>query len=210
MDGTAAGDLPQFLSTRRAASDGPTGSLLTLPRIPVLNTSAAFPWETLLADEPRAHALFDAATRRVPLRALRMLDAISRQWLAKWDNEHLAEIDAIARRLGRPGTYFLSVNYEWACTCIVKPAPDGQSARLVRVLDWRTQGLGRNVMAARVAGDVGPYVTLTWPGYTGVIQAMAPGRFSGALNQAPMRFTAGLLPIDWVMGRAIMQRLGWA
>ena len=57
-------------------------------------------------------------------------------------------------------------------------------------------------MAARVAGNGGPYVTLTWPGFSGVIQALAPGRFAAAMNQAPLRFAAGLLPLDWVMARA--------
>ena len=173
-----------------------------LPAIPIVETGPGFPLATLLADEPRAQKLFDAATQRIPLRALRLLDAVSRRWLVKWDNTHLAEIDEVARRIGRPGTHFLSVNYEWACTCIVKPSERGESARLVRVLDWRTDGLGRYVMAARVAGGAGPYVTLTWPGYTGVIQGMAAGRFSAALNQAPMRFEAGLMPVDWVIGRA--------
>jgi hypothetical protein len=173
-----------------------------LARIPVIDTGPSFALETLKADPRRASLLFDAATRRVPLRALRLLDSVSRRWLAKWDNAHLPEIDEVARRIGRPGTYFLSVHYEWACTCIVKPAETGASARLVRVLDWRTPGLGRHVMAARVAGPAGRYVTLTWPGYTGVIQGMAPRRFSAALNQAPMRFSAGLMPIDWVIGRA--------
>src|SRR6185503_10125388 len=79
--------------------------------------------------------------------------------------------------IGRPGAYFLSVNYEWGCTCRVAPSPEGKSARLVRVLDWVTEGLGRYVIAARVAGEAGPFVTLTWPGYTGVLQGMAPGRF---------------------------------
>jgi hypothetical protein len=174
----------------------------TMPTIPVISTGPSFPIETLLADEARAQLLFDAATHRIPVRALRMLDAISRKWLVKWDNAHLAEIDAVAEQIGRPGTHFLSVNYEWACTCVVKPADDGDSAVLVRVLDWRTAGLGRHVMAARVAGECGPYIALTWPGYTGVIQGMAPGRFSAALNQAPMRFTAGVMPVDWVMARA--------
>lgn len=173
-----------------------------LPVIPVLDCGPSFAIETLDADERRAHLLFDAATRHVPLHALKLLDTVSRRWLARWDNAHLPEIDAVARRMGRPGTYFLSVHYEWACTCIVKPSPDGGSARLVRVLDWRTAGLGRHVMAARVAGRAGAYLTLTWPGYTGVIQGMAPGRFSAALNQAPMRFSAGVMPIDWVIGRA--------
>ena len=90
----------------------------------------------------------------------------------------LAEIDEIAARLGRPGGHFLSVNYEWGCTVGVGPSPDGRSARLTRTLDWFTPGLGRYVMAARVAGQAGHFVTLTWPGFVGVLQAMAPGRFS--------------------------------
>ena len=173
-----------------------------LPRIPVVTCGPDFAIETLVADPQRAQQLFDAATQGVPLSALRLLDTISRRWLAKWDNAHLAEIDEVARLIGRPGAHFLSVHYEWACTCSVKPSPDGATARLIRVLDWRTQGLGRHVMAARVAGAAGAYIALTWAGYTGVIQGMAPGRFAGALNQAPMRFTAGLMPIDWAIGQA--------
>jgi hypothetical protein len=173
-----------------------------LPPIPVLDVGPAFPLETLRKDEARAHALLDSATRHVPRTALRALDSVSRHWLRRWDNPHLAEIDAIAHRLGRPGAYFLSVNYEWGCTCRVAPAPDNASARLVRVLDWRTPGLGRYVMAAIVAGPSGRYAALTWPGYTGILQGLAPGRFAAALNQAPMRKAAGFYPLDWAANRA--------
>ena len=168
---------------------------------------AAYPLETLEREEARAHALIDGATRHVPLSALRSLDAVSRRWLAKQDSVHLAEIDAIAARLRRPGAYFLSVNYEWGCTCRVAPAPDHKSARLVRVLDWRTPGLGRHIVAARVAGAAGPFVTLTWPGYTGVLQGMAPGRFAAALNQAPMRKPLGRFYLDWAVNRARVWRM---
>ncbi len=178
-----------------------------LEAIPVHTVGAAFPLETLVREEARAHALIDAATRQVPLAALRSLDAISRRWLAKQDSVHLAEIDAIAARLRRPGAYFLSVNYEWGCTCKVAPAPDHRSARLVRVLDWRTPGLGRYVVAARVAGAGGPFVTLTWPGYTGVLQGNAPGRFAAALNQAPMRKPLGRFYLDWAVNRARVWRM---
>jgi hypothetical protein len=178
-----------------------------LPDIPVLDVGPGYPMETLEREAARAHALLDLATKGVPAAALRSLDAVSRRWLVKWDNAHLDEIDSIAAKLGRPGAYFLSVNYEWGCTCRVAPAPDGSSARLVRVLDWRTPGLGRNILAARVAGHAGPFVTLTWPGYTGVLQTMAPGRFSAALNQAPMRKTVGLLPLDWAVNRGRVWRM---
>lgn len=173
----------------------------SLAPIPVLDTGPSFPMETLLAEEARAHALLDQVTVPLPSAALRQLDKVSRRWLAKWDNAHLAEIDAIAERLGRPGAYFLSVNYEWACTCRVAPGPDRKSARLVRVLDWRSPGLGRHVIAARVQSPRGAFVTLTWPGYTGVLTGMAPGRFSAALNQAPMRKAIGFYVLDWAVSR---------
>ncbi len=185
----------------------PASTPPALAAIPVIETGPDFPMATLLAEEARAHRLLDAATQVVPRRALGALDAISRRWLVKWNNAHLVEIDAIARRLGRPGAYFLSVNYEWGCTCRVAPAPDATSARLIRVLDWRTEGLGRNVLAANVAGPAGPFVTFTWPGYTGVLQAMAVGRFSGALNQAPMRQVAGSYVLDWAANRRRVWRM---
>ncbi|MEL6374519.1 MAG: hypothetical protein AAFR04_11185 [Pseudomonadota bacterium] len=173
-----------------------------LPAIPVVRTGANFPLETLQAERARAMALLDAATRGIPKSALRVADRLSRIWLRRHANPHLDEIDQIAALVGRPGAHFLSVNYEWGCTTAAKPSPDGASARLVRVLDWRTRGLGRHVVAADVDGPGGRYLTLTWPGYTGVLQAMAPGRFAAALNQAPMRQPIGLLPLDWAVNRA--------
>lgn len=82
------------------------------------------------------------------------------------------------------------------------PSSDGETARLVRVLDWRTNGLGRYIIAAKVEGPAGPFTSMTWPGYSGVLQAMAPGRFSAALNQAPMpKSGGGLYPIDWMANK---------
>lgn len=172
-----------------------------LATIPVLDCAAAFPVATLRAHLDRAHALLDLATRRLPPAALRQLDRVSRAWLEKWQNAHLAEIDEVATILARPGAYFFSVNYEWGCTCRVAPSPDQTSARLIRVLDWKTPGLGRYVMVADVAAPAGRYLTLTWPGYTGVLTAMAPGRFSAALNQAPMRKAMGFYYLDWAANR---------
>lgn len=178
-----------------------------LVRIPVHSVGAAYPMETLEREEARAHALIDDATGKLVPAALKALDAISRRWLAKQDSDYLPEIDAIARRLARPGAYFLSVNYEWGCTCKVGPSPDHKSARLVRVLDWLMPGLGREVVAARVAGAAGPFTALTWPGYTGLLQGMAPQRFSAALNQAPMRAPLGSFHLDWAVTHARVWRM---
>jgi len=179
-----------------------------LPSIPVVETDADFPLATLRQRASDAQALMDLATRGVPRTALRGLDAISRRWLARQSGSHLDEVDAVARLLGRPGAYFLSVNYEWGCTCRVMPsAGNAAGTRLVRVLDWRTRGLGRFCLAARVQGrGIKSFTTLTWPGYTGVLQAMAPGRFAAALNQAPMRQKTSLYPLDWAMNRATVWR----
>ncbi len=197
--------MPIVRSTAAPAPQQPVGAL---PAIPFIEVGAEFPMATLIAEEKRAHALIDMATHRVPRSALRGLDAVSRRWLVKWNNAYLPEIDAIAARLGRPGGYFLAVNYEWGCTVSVGSAPDQQSARLARTLDWSMEGLGRHVIAARVAASAGPYITLTWPGFTGVLQAMAPGRFAAALNQAPMRrLGGGVYPLDWAANRARVWRM---
>lgn len=177
-----------------------------LIEIPVVETGADFAIETLEAFRPRVLALLDQATKGVPPFALRQLDRVSRRWLQKWANPHLDEIDRIAKSLARPGVYFFSVNYEWGCTCRVASAPDHGSARLIRVLDWRTPGLGRNLVAAKVRAAPGVFITLTWPGYTGVLTAMAPGRFSAALNQAPMATPVGVMPLDWAVNRGRVWR----
>ena len=179
----------------------PPASSSPLTDIPVLDCGTDFPLRTLAAYLDRAHALLNLATARVPATALRQLDRVSRAWLVKWNNAHLPEIDAVAETLDRPGAYFFSVNYEWGCTCRVAPSPDRAGAQLIRVLDWKTPGLGRNVVAARVQAPAGRYVTLTWPGYTGVLTALAPGRFAVALNQAPMRKAFGSYYLDWAANR---------
>lgn len=187
--------VPASLARTRSQSD-------VLPAIPVIETGPDFPLATLRACGERTHALLDVATRRYPKRLLAGLDGVSRAWLVRANNTHLPEIDAIAEALGRPGAYFFSINYEWGCTCRAAPSADGDSARLIRVLDWQTPGLGANLVCAKVSGTpAGPFAVLTWPGYTGVLQVMAPGRFSAALNQAPMRDPTGLFYVDWAVNR---------
>jgi hypothetical protein len=186
-----------LVSARRVASEADV-----LPAIPVIDTGPGFPLETLERFGDRTHALLDVAARNYPKQVLSGLDQVSRAWLVRSGNGHLAEIDAIADTLRRPGAYFFSINYEWACTCRAAAADDDGGARLIRVLDWRTPGLGANLVCAKVRGaSAGPFAVLTWPGYTGVLQVMAPGRFSAALNQAPMRDPTGLFYLDWAVNR---------
>ncbi len=175
-----------------AAADG-------LATIPLLDVGTDWPVAALEAELARAHALLDTAAKRFPMFAVRLADAISRRWLARWHEPYLVEIDRIAARIRRPGAYFLNVSYEWGCTSMASPPADGAPPVLMRVLDWPDPGLGRYVIAARAEGPAGRWVMMTWPGYTGVLQAVAPGRFAAALNQGPMEKPMGFFPLDWLV-----------
>ena len=160
-------------------------------------------WEVALlrAERARAQALLEQGVRHWPDVVVRTADALSRRWLARSGNPYLPSIDSLAAEIGRPGGYFLNINHEWGCTTRAGPTPDGRSAQLLRVLDWPYEGLGRQVVAAHLDGPAGPWINLTWPGVAGVIQALAPGRFAAAFNQAPLRRITGLLPLDWAAAR---------
>jgi hypothetical protein len=151
--------------------------------------------------EERVYAMLDDITRWVPDFVIRGADQLSRKWLLKQRSPYLEEIETLANRSKRPGAYFLNVNYEWGCTTAAKPSPDGRGARLLRTLDWVVNGLGRHVVAARIASRFGPWTSLTWPGFTGVLQASAPGRFAAAINQPNIRKRTGLIPVDWALGK---------
>ena len=89
----------------------------------------------------------------------------------------------------------LNMSYEWCCSAGVGADPAGIGNRLLRTLDWPMPGLGRAVVVARQEGAAGRYYNVTWPGYVGVLTAMAPGRFSAAINQPPLRRFTRSLPV---------------
>ena len=157
--------------------------------------------ELMTAERPRLDALIAAAERSYPAPVIAVGDRISQRWLEKAQNPYLPEIDRVARTLGRPGAYFLNLSYEWACTCSVAPTADGTASRLTRVLDWPFDGLGAQIIAVRQSAPAGDWINLTWPGFTGSIQGMAPGRFAAAFNQAPMRRRSPSKIIDWGLDR---------
>ena len=157
-------------------------SLPTIPQHAV--AERGWPLALLDLEQARAEELLEAAGRLVPRPLIAIGDRLSRRWLLRSGNRYLAEIDAIGHRLGQPGACFLNVSYEWGCTSRSGASPNGGGAQLLRVLDWPNEGIGRNVVALTIDSPLGPWTNLTWPGFTGVIQASAPGRFAIALNQA--------------------------
>jgi hypothetical protein len=166
--------------------------------IPLIAVGARAAADLCRADPARAQALItDALSSHVlfPL-AARLGDRISRSWFARRGNPYLDEIRDVADLLGVPGIFFLNLIYEWACSTSAAPDPSGVGARLIRVLDWGLSGIGRHVVIAHHATPVGPFFSATWPGYAGALTAMAPGRFSAAINQAPRIPIGGSVIID--------------
>lgn len=178
----------------------------SLPAVPLIELGAHGAEALLDAAPARAEALRRIGERHYSRLGLRLGDAVGRAWLRRSANPYLAEIEAVAARLGVPGGVALNLSYEWACTGLVGPDPGGSGARLLRVLDWKLEGLGENVVVARAAGPAGAYYNVTWPGAVGVLTAMAPQRFSAAIHQAPMRrHGLGFLG-DWAVNRARVWR----
>jgi hypothetical protein len=126
---------------------------------------------------------------------LAFADWRSRAWFARNETPFGAEIDQIAKRLGPGAVHGLNASYEWACTtAAVGPV-------MLRVLDWRFDGMGREIVVAKHRSTAGEWLNVTWPGFVGVLTALAPGRFAAALNQAPLRRRTYLLPFDWLIDR---------
>ncbi len=151
--------------------------------IPLVEASGA----NVVTSRERALAVREACLGWLPLGGLlaRLADPVVRRWMRHSETPYLDEIEAVARALGRPGTWLLHGAYLLGCTALADEGPDGP--RLRRTLDWPFPGLGRLVEVARRQGTAGDYLNVTWPGFVGVLTAVAPGRFAASINQAPMR-----------------------
>ena len=171
-----------------------------LPVIPLVDLGSAG-LDALARRLPdRVHLLVDAANQLMPGPVLAFMDRRSRAWLADNETPYRGEIDAVAAIPGVRGAYGLNCSTEWACTTATA---DG---RLVRTLDWPIRGLGGAITVVRHHSAPGPWYNVTWPGFIGVLTGMAPGRFAIAYNQAPIRWTTGLWPIDWLIERRRVAR----
>lgn len=160
----------------------------SLSIIPIVDVREGGPLRHARESRERALALRDAAISWfpkfiVPLAPL--LDAMARRWLTRSASPYVDEIRAIAAVLGFPGIWFLNGSYQWSCTALAREE-DG-TPWLARTLDWPFPGLGRFVELVRMQGPAGEFINVTWPGYVGVLTALAPGRFAAAINQGPMR-----------------------
>ena len=172
-----------------------------LPTIPLIRSGSAGPLALVEAEPERFRALLDGGRRHYGLLALALGDRLTHHWLEHTGNPYRDEIASVATRAERPGAFLLNLAYEWTCTTGVGADPAGRGNRLLRTLDWPLRGLGRNLVVARQEGEAGPYDAVTRPGFVGVATAMAPHRFSAAINQPPMRRLTPSCWLDWTLGR---------
>ncbi len=159
----------------------------SLPAIPVVDIRDGGPLSHARQSAGQARALRDACLQFFPRPALPLvpaLDRIAQGWLKRSRSPYVPEIKQIADALEFSGVWMLNASYQWGCTALARE--EGHDLWLVRTLDWPFTGLGRHVEIGRMRGAGGDFFSVTWPGYVGVLTAMAPRRFAACVNQAPM------------------------
>ncbi|MBL6929659.1 MAG: hypothetical protein ISR44_10845 [Rhodospirillales bacterium] len=181
---------------------------MTLRTIPLIDAGPHGALGALDAAPERLDEIMRTARKRYSVPAMLVADAMSRRWMERSDDPYLPEIAAVAARSVWPGAYMLNLSFEWGCTTGLAPDPEAPGNRMLRTLDWPLEGLGRALVVTRHEGRAGEYFNVTWPGFAGIITAMAPGRFSAAINQPPMRWTSPVMAFDWVANRAAIWRNG--
>ena len=171
------------------------------PEIPLVDLGESSPVRLAETHRETAEALIHAGRRMLPGPILPAMDRMSRRWAKRSGNPHFDEMAALSAQLPT-GTWFMNLCFEWGCTTGVARAHDGPGMRMLRTLDWPFHGIGQYVVLARQESPAGVYFNITWPGFVGVVTAMAPGRFALAINQAPLVRRGFMpLPADWVANR---------
>ena len=182
----------------------------SLPEIPVVDVRIGGPLRQAQEGAARARALRDDCLTFFPAMTtlvLPALDRLTRRRLSRSQSPYVKEIETIAAFLGFSGVWFLNGSYQWGCTTLARDE-EGEPW-LARTLDWPFPGLGRHVEIAHKWGAAGEFYNVTWPGYVGMLTAMAPGRFAASINQAPLRRRTRhpwLRPVDIVANALLALR----
>ena len=176
--------------------------------IPIIDTPASDEPAVVsaLAEPARLADLMAEARRAYTPLGMRFADTRSRLWSARSKSPYASAVRAVHQTLGRPGAFLLNYSYEWGCTTgAVEDAGLG-GATLLRTLDWPFDGLGRALVVVRRQTDAGSYLSVTWPGFAGVLTGLAPGRFAAAINQPPLPLPAMGKAVGWLASRVRVNR----
>src|SRR5512134_2641179 len=126
-----------------------------LPEIPVFDCGALGAAHLVEMALPRARKMIELGRRSYTAPGLAFADWRSRGWLARNESPYVAEIDRIAKRLGPGAVHALNASYEWTCTtAAIGPV-------MTRALDWRFDGIGREIVVAKHRSSAGPWLNVT-------------------------------------------------
>lgn len=174
-----------------------------LPAIPLLDVpSGSEPAVVSALAEPARLALLTRSARRAyTVPGMTLANHLSRAWANRSAGPYARAVAAIDGLMPGRGGYLLNHAYEWGCTTAAIERPQAREVALLRTLDWPFHGLGSALVATRWDGGAGPYVSLTWPGFVGVLTGLAPGRFAAAINQPPLPLPGWGKAIGWSAAR---------
>ena len=104
--------------------------------------------------------------------------------------DHAAELSAVADMIGVPSEealivnlYYDAIKFVLGCTAFAVDTDRGPLH--ARNLDWWTENnlLSGSTLDVHVRGAAaGPFHLVSWPGFTGALSGVAPGRFAISLN----------------------------
>lgn len=121
------------------------------------------------------------------------------------------DISAWAKGCGidRDDLIFANLSYEIAhateslaicspfCTSVAFNLPD--SVAHCRNMDWPLKGVGPMTRIIHYDGPCGPFKSVGWPGYVGVLSGIAEGRFSATINYAPAKTVRAQWPPSFAL-----------
>ncbi|TFH48902.1 MAG: hypothetical protein E4H01_05400 [Lysobacterales bacterium] len=73
----------------------------------------------------------------------------------------------------------------FGCTALSFNLPKAGGVAHVRNLDWPIKACSTKSVLIHYKGAAGPFTTVGWPSFIGVMSGVAPGRFSATVNMAP-------------------------
>lgn len=110
---------------------------------------------------------------------------------------HMADEMRAVRRLFGPAGILLNLSTSFGCTAAVMQTA-GNEGVLIRSLDWTIgDGMGARMIVHRASGPAGDFWNISYPGFIGVLSAVAPWRFAATINQAPIPGTTGRM-VDFI------------
>lgn len=170
-----------------------------LPDIPVI-TNADNP--RMIFDQKRdlAKALVQVCRKSSYGFVLGFLAAKTKRWLDRVRPPYKDDVDYFAATLGKEA-YSLNLSYEWGCTTTALNDNKNGGVILYRSLDWPIKGMGDKLVVAKHQGRAGEYWNIAYPGFAGVLNGVAAGRFAAAINAAPIPDSGHGVIIDTILSK---------